>query len=117
VALLVFMCAYLCGIVGRSSLFKHWIRVFVKDYGTPLTLIFFAGFVHIGRMGSVDLEVLPTSTSFMPTNNNRNWLVNFWDLSVGDIFLALPFAVLLTVLFWFDHNGRSFPWFACLPFP
>ncbi|KAG9250068.1 HCO3 transporter family-domain-containing protein [Emericellopsis atlantica] len=107
VALLVFMCAYICGIIGGSFLFKHWIRVFIKDYGTPLTLIFFTGFVHIGRMRGVDLEVLPTSTSFMPTNDNRNWLVKFWELSVGDIFLALPFAVLLTVLFWFDHNVSS----------
>ncbi|KAI6782478.1 putative Anion exchange family protein [Emericellopsis cladophorae] len=107
VALLVFMCAYICGIIGGSSLFKHWIRIFIKDYGTPLTLIFFTGFVHIGRMRGVDIDVLPTSTSFMPTNDNRNWLVNFWDMSAGDIFLALPFAVLLTVLFWFDHNVSS----------
>lgn len=107
VALLVFMCAYVCGIIGGSSLFKHWIRIFIKDYGTPLTLIFFTGFVHIGRMRGVDLDVLPTSTAFMPTNDNRNWLVNFWDLSAGDIFLALPFAVLLTILFWFDHNVSS----------
>lgn len=106
VALLVFMFAYLSGILGTSSLFQHWIRVFLKDYGTPLTIIFFTGFVHIGRMEKVHLEVLPTGTSFMPTSG-RSWLVNFWDLSVGQIFTALPFAVLLTILFWFDHNGRS----------
>jgi hypothetical protein len=69
-----------------------------------LTIIFFTGFVHIGRMQEVDLEVLPTGIAFEPTSG-RDWLVNFWDLSVGDIFLALPFAVLLTILFWFDHNG------------
>ncbi|CAI6100257.1 unnamed protein product, partial [Clonostachys chloroleuca] len=107
IALLVFMVAYLCGALGNSSLFQHWIRVFLKDYGTPLTIVFFTGFVHIGRMAKVHLEVLPTSIAFMPTNSSRNWLVNFWDMSVGDIFLALPFAVLLTVLFWFDHNVSS----------
>lgn len=69
-----------------------------------MTIIFFTGFVHIGRMQEVDLEVLPTGIAFEPTSG-RDWLVNFWDLSVGDIFLALPFAVLLTILFWFDHNG------------
>ncbi|KFH47576.1 putative transporter-like protein [Hapsidospora chrysogenum ATCC 11550] len=107
VALLVLMCAYLCGLLGSSSLFRHWIRVFLKDYGTPLTLVFFTGFVHIGRMADVDLEVLPTSVAFMPTNDQRGWLVHFWDLSVGQIFTALPFAVLLTILFWFDHNVSS----------
>jgi hypothetical protein len=33
-------------------------------------------------------------------------LVRFWDISVGDIFLAIPFALLLTILFYFDHNGK-----------
>ena len=106
IALLVLISAYICGILGSSSLFRHWTRVFLKDYGTPLTLIFFTGFVHIGRMAHVDLEVLPTSVAFMPTDENRNWLVRFWSLSAGEIFTALPFAILLTILFWFDHNGK-----------
>ncbi|KAF4994755.1 hypothetical protein FGRMN_5569 [Fusarium graminum] len=105
-ALLVFMVAYVCGEIGGSSLFHHPLRVFLKDYGTPLTIIFFTGFVHFGRMREVDLEVLPTGIAFEPTSG-RGWLVNFWDMSVSDIFLALPFAVLLTILFWFDHNVSS----------
>ncbi|KAG6280231.1 hypothetical protein E4U48_008010 [Claviceps purpurea] len=106
-ALLVFMVAYICGEVGTSSLFRHPIRVFLKDYGTPLTVIFFTGFVHMGRMRDVDLEVLPTGIAFEPTSGRSSWLVRFWDLGVGDIFIALPFAVLLTILFWFDHNVSS----------
>ncbi|GJN75325.1 anion exchange family protein [Purpureocillium lilacinum] len=105
-ALLVFMVAYVCGQLGTSSLFRHPVRVFLKDYGTPLTLVFFTGFVHFGRMDSVPLERLPTGIAFEPTSG-RPWLVRFWDLSVGDIFTALPFAVLLTILFWFDHNVSS----------
>ncbi|KAH6892255.1 HCO3 transporter family-domain-containing protein [Thelonectria olida] len=105
-ALLVFMIAYICGELGTSSLFRHPIRVFLKDYGTPLTLIFFTGFVHFGRMAEVHLERLPTGIAFEPTSD-RCWLVNFWELSVGEIFTALPFAILLTILFWFDHNVSS----------
>ncbi|KAJ6438490.1 anion exchange family protein [Purpureocillium lavendulum] len=105
-ALLVFMTAYICGQLGTSSLFRHPVRLFLKDYGTPLTLIFFTGFVHIGRMDSVPLERLPTGIAFEPTSG-RPWLVRFWDLSAGEIFTALPFAVLLTILFWFDHNVSS----------
>lgn len=108
-ALLVFMAAYVCGELGTSSLFHHHVRVFLKDYGTPLTLVFFTGFIHIGRMGSVKLEVLPTGIAFEPTSN-RGWLIDFWNISVGEVFLAIPFAVLLTVLFWFDHNGEPFTW-------
>ncbi|KAL9055763.1 MAG: hypothetical protein Q9206_003013 [Seirophora lacunosa] len=104
VALLVLMVAYLCGVIGGSSLFQRYVRKFIEDYGTPLTIVFFTGFVHIGRMANVELETLPTSKAFFPTQD-RGWLIRFWEIDVGDVFLAIPFAVLLTVLFYFDHNG------------
>jgi hypothetical protein len=106
IALLVLMVAYLCGLVGQSSLFQRHIRKFVEDYGTPLTVIFFTGFVHIGKMRGIDLLTLPTSKAFFPTSD-RGWFIHFWDTNVGDVFLAIPFAVLLTILFWFDHNVSS----------
>ncbi|KAK0742260.1 HCO3 transporter family-domain-containing protein [Apiosordaria backusii] len=108
VSLLVFCIAYICGEIGtKSTLFKHWVRVFIKDYGTPLTVIFFTGFAHMGRMRDVPLETLPTGIAFMPTVESRGWFVHFWELPLGHVFLAIPFAVLLTVLFWFDHNVSS----------
>ncbi|KAJ8123251.1 hypothetical protein ONZ43_g751 [Nemania bipapillata] len=106
VALLVFAIAYICGELGSSALFRHPVRVFLKDYGTPLTVVFFTGFVHLGRMKSVELEKLPTSRPFFPTAD-RPWLVELWDIEVKEAFLALPFAILLTILFWFDHNVSS----------
>ncbi|KAI0444608.1 HCO3 transporter family-domain-containing protein [Xylaria telfairii] len=106
VALLVFAIAYICGELGSAALFRHPVRVFLKDYGTPLTVVFFTGFVHLGRMKSVDLERLPTSRPFFPTAD-RPWLVELWDIEVREVFLALPFAILLTILFWFDHNVSS----------
>ena len=107
IALLVLMVGYICGLIGESPLFQHYIRVFIKDYGTPLTIIFFTGFIHIGKMANVNLEVLPTSRAFFPTTD-RGWFVHFWDVRVQDVFIAIPFAILLTILFWFDHNGTSF---------
>jgi hypothetical protein len=106
IALLVLMVAYLCGVIGHSTLFQRHIRKFIEDYGTPLTVIFFTGFVYIGKMRGIELLTLPTSKAFFPTSD-RGWFIHFWDLSVGDIFLALPFALLLTILFWFDHNVSS----------
>jgi hypothetical protein len=104
-ALLVFMFAYLAGELGNSSLFTHHIRVFLKDYGTPLTLVFFTAFVHIGRMKDItNLETLPTGIAFKPTTRDT-WIVDPRNVSVGEAFIAAPFAFLLTVLFWFDHNG------------
>ncbi|KAJ5290166.1 uncharacterized protein N7443_010419 [Penicillium atrosanguineum] len=106
VALLVLMAAWICGELGNSNLFSRYVRKFLEDYGTPLVIIFFTGFVHIGHMKDVDVAVLPTSKAFFPTLD-RSWLVRFWDLDVGDIFLAIPFAFLLTILFYFDHNVSS----------
>ncbi|KAL4786169.1 HCO3 transporter family-domain-containing protein [Aspergillus varians] len=106
VALLVLMVAWICGELGNSNLFQRYVRKFLEDYGTPLTIVFFTGFVHIGHMRNVEVATLPTSKSFFPTAD-RGWLVHFWDIDVGDIFLAIPFAVLLTILFYFDHNVSS----------
>lgn len=105
VALLVLVVAYLCGVIGGSPLFKHHVRVFFKDYGTPLTVIFFTGFVHIGKMRNVELTVLPVSKAFSPTLD-RSWWIDLADVRVQDVFIAIPFAILLTILFYFDHNGR-----------
>lgn len=104
VALLVLMTGFACGVVGGSNLFQRHIRKFIEDYGAPLTIIFFTGFVHIGRMRDVNLQTLPTSKAFFPTQD-RSWFIRFWEIDVADIFIAIPFAVLLTILFYFDHNG------------
>lgn len=106
IALLVTAVAYICGIVGQSSLLQRHVRKFVEDYGTPLTVIFFTGFVHIGKMAGTELLKLPISKAFFPTSD-RGWFIHFWKIDVGDIFLAIPFAILLTILFWFDHNVSS----------
>ena len=106
VSLLVLGFGYMCGVLGTSPLFQHYIRLFVKDYGTPLTVVFFTGFCYFGKMASVNLAVLPVSKAFFPTAN-RSWFVHFWDIRVGDVFIAIPFAILLTILFYFDHNGNS----------
>lgn len=94
---------------------KPWVRKIFVDYGVPLSVIFFTGFVHFGKyMGSTDVAKLPVTSSFVPTklgeDRPHGWFIHFWpneNISVGDVFLALPFAVLLTFLFYFDHNVSS----------
>lgn len=106
VSLLVLGFAYGCGVVGKSYLFHRNVRKFVEDYGTPLTIIFFTGFVRYGHMKDVEVATLPVSRAFFPTTD-RSSFIHFRDTPVGDIFLAIPFALLLTMLFWFDHNGAQ----------
>lgn len=113
IALLVMIFGMVTVIIGNfSRLFKHPIRKFFADYGLPLTVVFFTGFAYFpGRLGEATLQRLPTRGSFTPTTDTggrtHGWFIHFWDIAVGDVFLAIPFAILLTLLFYFDHNVSS----------
>lgn len=89
ISLLVLMAGYGCAIIAESNLFKHPVRIFLKDYGTPLAVIFFTGFQYFGKMRDVPLGRLPISKAFFPTTE-RGWFIHFWEIDVGDIFLAIP---------------------------
>lgn len=97
--------------------FKPTVRKVFIDYGVPAAVIFFTGFVHFGGwLDNANLARLPITKSYAPTKNDdsvgrsHGWFIHFWpneNLSVGDMFLAIPFALLLTFLFYFDHNVSS----------
>lgn len=95
--------------------FKPWIRHIFSDYGVPLAVVFFTGFIHFGGyLDTVTLKKLPVTNSFEPsmTGSGRpyGWFIHFWppvNISISDMFLALPFSLLLTFLFYFDHNVSS----------
>lgn len=97
--------------------FKPWTRKIFVDYGVPLAVIFFTGFVHFGGyLNDAHLATLPTTKAFAPTINSaevgrtHGWFIHFWPpehISVADVFLAVPYAILLTFLFYFDHNVSS----------
>lgn len=104
-ALLVVIFGYATFLIGLTSLLRPMWRKIIEDYGLPLVVIFFSGFVHIGKMSAVDLRALPVAASFEPTAD-RSWIVPFWQSDAGTVFYAIPFAVAVTVLFYFDHNGK-----------
>lgn len=96
---------------SQTHYFKSGIRKFITDYSTPLAVVFFTGFAHFGNVEATPLKRLPILKLFHPTASGHvrphGWFIHFWDIAVGDVFLALPFALLLTVLFYFDHNVLS----------
>lgn len=96
----------------KTRYIHHNVRKFFADYGTPLCIVFFTGFTHFNNTTlAVKLEKLEISKLFHPTNSTlreNDWFIRFWrDISVKNVFLALPFALLLTLLFYFDHNVSS----------
>ncbi|GAB7365736.1 hypothetical protein MBLNU230_g7073t1 [Neophaeotheca triangularis] len=102
-ALLVVIFGYATFLIGKTRLFRPVWRKVIEDYGLPLTVIFFSGFVHIGKMRAVDLQALPVAAAFQPTAN-RSWIIPFWQSDASTVFYAIPFAIAVTVLFYFDHN-------------
>ncbi len=97
---------------SQTHYFHPVVRKVFADYGAPLSVVFFTGFTHFNKhtMESVGLQRLNISKSFHPTAMERHgqWFVRFWEgISVGNVFLAIPFAILLTLLFYFDHNVSS----------
>lgn len=116
ISLLMVICGVGSNIFGTNMhYFKGWTRKIFVDYGVPLSVIFFTGFIHFGgHLNNTDLARLPITKSFQPTLHSEErahgWFIHFWpgeNISVADVFLAVPFAILLTFLFYFDHNVSS----------
>ncbi|CAK9441412.1 uncharacterized protein LODBEIA_P52800 [Lodderomyces beijingensis] len=119
-SVMISLCMIICG-VGSAIFgnylhyFKPWVRKVFIDYGVVASVIFFTGFIHFGgKLSQTELARLPITQSFQPTESGdrrpHGWFIHFWpgeNIEVGDVFLAIPFAILLTFLFYFDHNVSS----------
>ncbi|GAA5961225.1 hypothetical protein JCM3765_002876 [Sporobolomyces pararoseus] len=107
VAILFALSVYFIERSGTLSFGPFWFRKSLVDYAFAAAVVFYTGFVHIpGYIKSSDIQYLPITKSFAPTVD-RNWVVPFWDLPVKWIFVALPFGLLVTLLFYFDNNVSS----------
>lgn len=116
-SIVVALCVLIFGVVslvlaGHSNFGTIYMRKFVKDYSLPLIVVFFTGFTFFpGRISELKLLRLEVATAFQPTTDlfgrDHGWFINFWHVNVGYVFLAIPFAILLTALFYFDHNISS----------
>ena len=95
----------------RTPLLNHTIRTFISDYSTALSVLFWSAFTHFGGyLNDIQFAKLPITKSFFPTSKTMRdpttWLA-YHSISTRDIFTALPFGIILTILFYFDHNVSS----------
>ncbi|KAL4071913.1 HCO3 transporter family-domain-containing protein [Scleroderma citrinum] len=86
--------------------FHHAVRRFFSDYGMPISLVATSAMAYWGRFRSANLVTLPVGGAFQAAND-RSWLVKFWELDGKWVGIALPFGIVLWVLFFFDHNVSS----------
>lgn len=107
IAILYTLSIYFLEAVGSTTFFNGIIRTILSDYAYPIATIFWTGFAHFpGNLAAVDFKYLPVTRAFYPTVD-RPWVVAFWDVPVKWVFVAAPFGLLMTLLFYYDHNVSS----------
>lgn len=81
------------------------IRDVIADYGPSLTIFAFTGFTLIPSFSSVNIVRINIPATFN-TTSGRPWLVDFNDPDLSTTAKGLAFfpALVLTALYFFDHN-------------
>lgn len=91
-----------------KPLFHRYIRMGLTEYAAAISIIIFIGMPHIGELATLDKQTLKVSTSFRPTSPDRSvFFVQFWHLPISWIFVAIIPGLIITVLFFFDHEVSS----------
>lgn len=107
IALLYFGTIYGLEKIGSSSMFYPWIRTVIADYAYVFGTLFWVGFAYIpGPLRDTRISKIHITEAFHPTQN-RNWIIPFWELDIGWIFVSIPFGFLILLLFYYDHNVSS----------
>lgn len=105
-ALLMLVTSFLFQSLSNAPYFHRHVRRFFADYGMPISLIATSAMAYWGQFNAANPSTLPIEGAFRPANG-RDWLVRFWQLDGKWVGIALPFGIVLWILFFFDHNVSS----------
>ncbi|KAI6014546.1 hypothetical protein PISMIDRAFT_27040 [Pisolithus microcarpus 441] len=105
-AILMVLTSFIFQSLSQRPYFHRIIRQFFADYGMPISLVAASAMAYWGRFRSADVVTLPVGGAFQAANG-RPWLVKFWELDGKWVGIALPFGIILWILFFFDHNVSS----------
>lgn len=91
-----------------KPLFHRYVRMGITEYAAAISIVIFIGMPHVGELASLDRMTLQTSRSFRPTSPDRSvFFVKFWELPVAWIFASMIPGLIITILFFFDHEVSS----------
>ncbi|KAK1499769.1 hypothetical protein CTAM01_06963, partial [Colletotrichum tamarilloi] len=94
--------------VSWKPLFHRYIRMGLTEYAAAISIVFFIGMPYVGDLATLDHNRLEVSKSFRPSSPSREYFfVEFWKLPIGWIFIAIVPGIIITVLFYFDHEISS----------
>lgn len=89
-------------------LFHRYVRLLLTEYAAAISIILFIGLPYVGELAQLDKMTLPVSETFRPTSPDRErFFVEFWKLPVPWIFGAIIPGIIITILFFFDHEVSS----------
>ena len=89
-------------------LFHRYFRMGLTEYAAAISIMIFIGMPHVGELASLEKQTLQVSDSFRPTSPDRTvFFVEFWHLPVTWVFAAIVPGLIITVLFFFDHEVSS----------
>lgn len=106
-ALSTFYIAHLLSAARHSVIFNRTIRDIIADYALPVSVTLFSTLRLAPPTRDVPLSLLQVPSTFHPSDGRSSWLVNVMDIPTWAIFAAILPAVVLTILFFFDHNVSS----------
>ena len=102
------------------SAFSSRVRSTIADYAAFVACSIFCLLPYLGNLvyltpsgcthgcaGNETIATLQVPVTFGPTAAGRSWLVSVGDCPAVGVAAALPLAIFLTVLFFFDHNVSS----------
>ncbi|KAL8816252.1 MAG: hypothetical protein Q9223_004711 [Gallowayella weberi] len=91
-----------------KPLFHRYVRMGLAEYAAAISIVIFIGMPHVGDLAALDRSTLHVSTSFRPSDPERErFFVRFWELPVQWVFAAIIPGFIITVLFFFDHEVSS----------
>ena len=81
----------------------------LREYAAAISIVIFIGMPHVGELSKLDKQTLQVSKDiFRPSDPARSrFLVEFWHLPVPWVFAALVPGLIITTLFFFDHEVSS----------
>lgn len=90
-------------------LFHRYLRMGLAEYAAAISIIVFIGMPHVGELAFLDKQTLQVSShAFRPSDPDRSvFFVQFWHLPIAWVFAAIIPGLIITILFFFDHEVSS----------
>ena len=87
-------------------LFHRYFRMGLAEYAAAISIIIFIGMPHVGELAFLDKQTLQVSShTFRPSDPDRSvFFVQFWHLPIAWVFAAIIPGLIITILFFFDHE-------------